>query len=100
MNSFRDIFALSSFFDKHVCHNVQINKGLGNAMLMRIFPYILSTTCHLATAAEIKPWERGCGKAGNCCALNNNIVYYTPVQGVYSYAITFYSFRLVGSIIF
>ena len=69
-------------------------------MSMRIFPYILSTPCHLATGAEIRPWERGCGKAGNCCTLNNNIVYYTPVQGVYSYAITFHSVMLVGSIIF
>ena len=67
---------------------------------MRFFPYILSTPCHLAIGAEIRPWERGSGKAGNCCTLNNNIVYYTPVQGVYSYAIIFHSVRLVGSIIF
>ena len=29
-------------------------------------------------------WERGCGKAGNCCTLNNNIVYYrTRVRRVF-----------------
>ena len=62
MQSFGDIFALSSFFDKYVCYNLQSNKGLGNAMPMRIFPYILSTPCHLATGAEINPGNKVAGR--------------------------------------
>ena len=66
-------------------------------MPMRTFLYILSTPCHLATGAEIRPWERGGGTWGGGTAnLGGGMCPQAPLDDV-TVALGIYLAKILGS---